>query len=75
MTYIRISLGILLVTVAVILAAFLILITAVIITRTVQSEKDRRAKQNLANLRERSRTLANLREELRLELAHDDDLK
>lgn len=66
MTYIRVSLGILLVTVAVILAAFLILITAVIITRTVQSEKDRRAKQNLANLREELR---------REKLAHDDDLK
>jgi len=66
MTYIRVSLGILLVTVAVIFAAFLLLITAVIITRTVQSEKDRRARQNLANLRE------DLRRE---KLAHDDDLK
>ncbi len=66
MTYIRVSLGILLVTVAVIFAAFLILITAVIITRTVQSEKDRRARQNFANLREELR---------REKLAHDDDLK
>ena len=66
MTYIKISLGILLVTVAVIFAAFLILITAVIITRTVQAEQDRRAKQNLANLREELR---------REKLAHDDDLR
>lgn len=67
--YISISFGILLVTVTVIICAFLVLVAAVIIVRTIQNEKDRRASVNLANLREE------LRKDRLARDAHEDDLK
>lgn len=66
MTCIKISMGIMLITVTMIFAAFLILGAVVSIIRTVHREKDRRASQSLQNLREELR---------REKLAHDDDLK
>lgn len=63
MNCLRISMGMLLVTVAAIICVGLMLVTAVIVVRVIQSEKDRRARENFRNLRDE------------LQRARDDDLK